>query len=102
MIKYWVFWVLSIPLFMISYVYSFFMTNKMSYWRLSDCRPKFIFTPEDVSYCSDIYVVDVILLSLKTNPISYFCLAFGAYLIGFLVYQLVKVFKRALTAFRKR
>ncbi|GGF22975.1 hypothetical protein GCM10010954_22250 [Halobacillus andaensis] len=87
--KWWVMWFVCIPIFLVSYVYSIFITGKIAYLPQSECKPKFIFTPQDVQYCSDIYPIDVFLIALKTNPITYIWLLTGLYIIGFLVFVLV-------------
>ncbi|MEL3971679.1 DUF4306 domain-containing protein [Rossellomorea oryzaecorticis] len=86
--KGWIFFILCLPTFLISYVYSFFIASKIAYLPQSDCKPEFILTPQDVHYCSDIYAIDVFLIALKTNPISYLCLFSGLYIIGFLGYKI--------------
>ncbi|MRX74264.1 DUF4306 domain-containing protein [Bacillus lacus] len=86
--KWWVIWFISIPIFMMSYFYSIFITSKIAYFSQSECKPKFIFTPQDVQYCSDIYPIDVFLIALKTNPITYIWLLTGLYIVGFLVFVL--------------
>ncbi|MCA1062648.1 DUF4306 domain-containing protein [Rossellomorea aquimaris] len=87
--KWWTLWFLSIPILLISFVFSFFTDSKIVYWSQQDCKPEFIFTPQSVKYCSDIYAIDVLLISLRDNPISYICLTSGLYLIGFIFYQKV-------------
>lgn len=86
-------WAVSIPVFLISYIGSFFMTSKISILPQEECKPRFIFTPQDVSYCSDIYPIDIFLISLKTQPLAYVCVASGLYIVGFMgyfIYQKVK------------
>ncbi|UOQ83459.1 DUF4306 domain-containing protein [Gracilibacillus salinarum] len=89
--KWWILWFLSIPLFLISYLYSFFIESKIAFWSQEECKPEFIFTPKDVGYCSDIYTIDVVLIALKNNPVSYVCIILGLYIIVFLVCQAVKL-----------
>ncbi|WP_181347016.1 DUF4306 domain-containing protein [Thalassobacillus sp. CUG 92003] len=91
--KWWLLWILSIPMFLLTYLYSFFLTSKIAYLPQAECKPKFIFTPETVQYCSDIYPIDVFLIGLKNNPISYLCVIFGLYIIGFFIYQIVRLVK---------
>lgn len=88
-------WIVSIPVFLISYVGSFFMTSKISVLPQEECKPRFIFTPQDVSYCSDVYPIDIFLISLKTQPLAYACVASGLYLIGFVGYVLYRKWKQA-------
>lgn len=87
----WWIWWLSLPAFLVTYVYSFFLASKIAYESQVDCRLKFIFTPKDVPYCSDIYAIDVFLLSLKTYPLSYLCIASGMF---FVLYPLYRLYKR--------
>ncbi|WP_100407844.1 DUF4306 domain-containing protein [Bacillus solitudinis] len=95
--KWWIMWLICIPIFLVSYVYSIFITSKIAYLPQSECKPKFIFTPQDVQYCSEIYPIDVILIAFKTNPITYIWLLTGLYIIGFLVFVLItKIRKRKL------
>ncbi|CAN7515954.1 hypothetical protein [Rossellomorea sp. LjRoot5] len=91
--KWWILWLLSIPIWLISYVYSIFITGKIAYLSQSECKPMFIFTPQDVQYCSDIYPVDVVLIALKTNPFTYIWLLSGLYLVGFIVYVIIRKIK---------
>ncbi|WP_201712795.1 hypothetical protein [Rossellomorea arthrocnemi] len=84
--KWWILWVLCIPIFLVSYVYSIFITSKITYLPQSECKPMFIFTPQDMDYCSDIYPIDVFIIALKTNPITYIWLLSGFYLVGFFVF----------------
>ncbi|WML44597.1 DUF4306 domain-containing protein [Neobacillus sp. PS3-40] len=86
-------WIFCIPIFIISFIYSFFITSKVAYLPQSECKPMFIFTPQDVQYCSEIYPIDIFLISLKTEPLSYICLISGLYLIGFIIYLLKKILK---------
>ncbi|MBM7584640.1 hypothetical protein JOC86_001177 [Bacillus pakistanensis] len=86
MLKWWIIWFISLPIFLITYIYSFFITSKIAYAPQSECKPLFIFTPQNVQYCSDIYPIDLILIALKTNPTSYLCIASGLYLVGFLLF----------------
>lgn len=88
-------WVVSIPVFLMSYLYSFFMTSKISILPQEECKPRFIFTPQDVTYCSDIYPIDLILISLKTQPLAYVCLASGLYVVGFMGYFISKKLKKS-------
>jgi hypothetical protein len=90
----WIYFILCLPTFLISFVYSFFIASKIAYLPQSLCKPEFIFTPQDVQYCSDIYAIDVFLIALKTNPISYLCLFSGIYIIGFLGYKIFKIIKK--------
>ncbi|QST02892.1 hypothetical protein IMZ31_20300 (plasmid) [Pontibacillus sp. ALD_SL1] len=84
--KWWGLWWICIPLFFLSYGYSISIASKIAYLPQSECKPKFIFTPQDVQYCSDIYAIDVVLIALKTNPIMYISVLTGLYLTGFIVY----------------
>jgi len=84
--KWWIMWFICIPIFLITYIFSIFITSKIAYEQQSECKSKFIFTPQDVQYCSDIYPIDVILIALQTNPITYIWLLAGLYIIGFLIY----------------
>jgi hypothetical protein len=68
--------------FLISYLYSFFMEAKIAYAPQSECKPQFIFTPQDVQYCSEIYPIDVVLIALKANPFSHVCLISSFYFLG--------------------
>ena len=86
-------WIFCIPIFIISFIYSFFITSKVAYLPQTECKPMFIFTPQDVQYCSEIYPIDIFLISLKTEPLSYICLISGLYLIGFIIYLLKKILK---------
>jgi hypothetical protein len=86
-------WIFCIPIFIISFIYSFFITSKVAYLPQSECKPMFIFTPQDVQYCSEIYPIDIFLITLKTEPLSYICLISGLYLIGFIIYLLKKILK---------
>jgi hypothetical protein len=86
----WWIWGLSLPTFLVTYVYSFFLASKIAYESQADCRQKFIFTPKDVEYCSDIYPIDVFLISLKTYPLSYLCIASGMFFVLYPLYQLYK------------
>jgi hypothetical protein len=86
-------WIFCIPIFIISFIYSFFITSKVAYLPQSECKSMFIFTPQDVQYCSEIYPIDIFLISLKTEPLSYICLISGLYLIGFIIYLLKKILK---------
>ncbi len=86
----WWIWGFSLPVFLVTYVYSFFLASKIAYESQTDCRPKFIFTPKDVEYCSDIYPINVFLISLKTCPLSYLCIASGMFFILHPLYQLYK------------
>lgn len=86
-------WIFCIPIFIISFIYSFFITSKVAYLPQSECKPMFIFTPQYVQYCSEIYPIDIFLISLKTEPLSYICLISGLYLIGFIIYLLKKILK---------
>lgn len=83
--KWFVFWILSIPIFIITFIFSFFYTSKIESLSQSECKPMFIFTPQDVQYCSEIYPIDIFLISLKTEPLSYICVISGLYLIGFII-----------------
>ncbi|MEH7502273.1 DUF4306 domain-containing protein [Neobacillus drentensis] len=89
--KWWVLWAFSIPVFIITFLNSFFMTAKIGSFSQEECKPKFIFTPKDVQHCSDVYPIDIFLISLKTEPLSYICLITGLYLIGFMVYLLLNL-----------
>ncbi|WP_432653469.1 DUF4306 domain-containing protein [Rossellomorea aquimaris] len=84
--KRWILFIISLPIFLVSYVYSFFISSKIAYLPQTECKPEFIFTPQDVQYCSDIYAIDVFLIALQTNPISYLCLISGIYIVSFFVY----------------
>jgi Domain of unknown function (DUF4306) len=84
--KRWILFIISLPIFIVTYVYSFFISSKIAYLPQSECKPEFIFTPQDVQYCSDIYAIDVFLIALQTNPISYLCLLSGIYIVSFFVY----------------
>ncbi|GGD08095.1 hypothetical protein [Pontibacillus salipaludis] len=89
MSKWWGLWWICIPIFTVSYIYSMIISSKIAYLPQSECKPKFIFTPQDVQYCSDIYAIDVFLIALKTNPIIYISILTGLYMMGFLVFVLV-------------
>lgn len=78
----------------VSYVYSFIIESKIAYWSQEECKSKFIFTQQDVQYCSDIYPIDVFLISLGNNPISYLCLITGLYIIGFFALSNFKTNKK--------
>lgn len=91
--KWWVIWFFSIPICLFSYLYSFFITGKISYLSQSECKPMFIFTPQDVQYCSDVYPIDVFLISLREEPLSYVCIISGLYFVGFLFYKVLKLIK---------
>jgi hypothetical protein len=92
--KWWGLWIFCIPVFIISFTYSFFITSKIAYLPQSECKPMFIFTPQDVQYCSEIYPIDIFLISLITEPLSYVCLLAGLYLIGFIIYLLIKMISK--------
>ncbi|MEK5063679.1 hypothetical protein [Cytobacillus sp. FSL R5-0596] len=96
MLKWWIIWFISLPIFLVTYVSSFFITSKIAYAPQSECKPMFIFTPQDVQYCSDIYPIDVILIALKTNPISYLCIASGLYLVVFLLFVGIRLILKCL------
>ncbi|MES9700493.1 hypothetical protein ABWK42_25340 [Bacillus sp. JJ927] len=87
-------WIISIPLFFMFFLYPLFITNKIVYASQFDCKPLFIFTPQNVQYCSDIYFIDIIFIMLKEHPISYIGLFLGLYIIGFMFYLLLVIFKR--------
>ena len=89
--KWWVFWVFSVPIFIFTFMKSFFITSKIAYASQSECKPMFIFTPQNVHYCSEIYPIDIFLISLKTKPLSYICLISGIYLIGFILYLFIRL-----------
>ncbi|QHE60539.1 hypothetical protein [Rossellomorea vietnamensis] len=88
--KWWILWAISIPIFLLSYINSIFLTSKIAYMSQSECKPMFIFTPQDVDYCSDIYPIDLFLISLKTNEVTYLWLLSGFYLVGFIVFLIVR------------
>lgn len=92
--KWMILWIVSIPVFLFSFVYSFFITSKIAYLPQSECKPRFIFTPQDVGYCSEIYPIDLFLISLKTQPLSYLCIISGIYLIGYIVYLIYRFIKK--------
>ncbi|SET50781.1 hypothetical protein SAMN05421676_105134 [Salinibacillus kushneri] len=71
-------------LFLMSGFYSLFYINQVAILPVSECRDVFTFTPEDVQYCSDIYVIDSILLAL-TKPSTYIYIGSGMILAGILV-----------------
>ncbi|CAH2716954.1 hypothetical protein BACCIP111895_04142 [Neobacillus rhizosphaerae] len=91
--KWFVIWILSIPVCLLTFMNSFFMTAKIGSFSQEECKPKFIFTPKDVQHCSDVYPIDIFLISLKTEPLSYICVISGLYLIGFIIYYLLRVVK---------
>ncbi|WP_376766203.1 DUF4306 domain-containing protein [Bacillus haikouensis] len=88
----------SLPVFVVSYIYSFFISSKIAYLSQSECKPQFIFTPKDVQYCSDIYGIDIFIIALKTNPISYLCLLTGMYIISFFAYITFTTIKKRIYA----
>jgi hypothetical protein len=96
--KGWILCIICLPVFVVSYVYSFFISSKFAYLPQSECKPEFIITPKDVQYCSDIYAIDIFLISLKTNPISYLCLVTGIYIISFLTYLMFTTIKNRIRA----
>ncbi|RSL35092.1 hypothetical protein D7Z54_00520 [Salibacterium salarium] len=69
-----------LAIFFISGFYSIFFVNQIAVLPLSECKPMFIFTPENVEYCSDIYTVDAFLLSFK-YPTTYLCIISGLIII---------------------
>ena len=89
------FLVFSVLIFIITYMNSFFITSKIAYASQSECKPMFIFTPQNVLYCSEIYPIDIFLISLKTKPLSYICLISGIYLIGFILYLLIRLIMKS-------
>ena len=89
-LRLWGLWILCIPIFVITFIYTFFITSKIAYLPQEECKPMFIFTPQDVLYCSDIYTIDIVLLSLK-EPLAYISLLSGLYLIVFIIYFVIKV-----------
>lgn len=93
--KWWVFWIFSVPIFIITYMNSFFITSKITYESQAECKTMFIFTPQNVHYCSEIYPIDIFLISLKTKPLSYICLISGIYLIGFIFYILIRLIMKS-------
>jgi hypothetical protein len=86
----WIIWLLNIPIFLFAYLDSFFLASKIAYEPQEECKQKFIFTPQDVQYCSDIYPIDIFLIALKTYPLSYVCLASGIFFIAFPIYRVLK------------
>lgn len=86
-------WVLCIPVFLITFMNSFFVASKVTALSQSECRPMFIFTPATVQHCSDIYSIDVFLIALKTEPLAYICLLTGMYLVAFVMFFLIKTAK---------
>ncbi|MFB6468986.1 DUF4306 domain-containing protein [Cytobacillus sp. Hz8] len=91
--KWWTLWIISIPVFLITFMNSFFITSKVTSLAQSECKRLFIFTPKDVQYCSEIYPIDLFLISLKTKPLSYICILSGIYLVGFIIYFLLSRYK---------
>ncbi|MDQ0160015.1 hypothetical protein [Alkalibacillus salilacus] len=76
-------------IFSVSALYSLFVVNQIAILPLSDCRPLFIFTPETVEYCSEIYLMDAILLSFR-YPTTYLALLAA----GGFIYMLIQLFRR--------
>jgi hypothetical protein len=70
----WVFWILSIPIIIITFIYSFFITSQIAYLPQTECYQEFIFALKDVQNCSEIYPIDKFIISLnnRTNFI-YLC-----------------------------
>ncbi|MET3683268.1 hypothetical protein ABID56_001363 [Alkalibacillus flavidus] len=54
--------------------YAIFQVNQLAILPIEDCRSSFIFTPESVEYCSDIYLVDEMLIAFRF-PVTYVALA---------------------------
>jgi hypothetical protein len=50
--KGWILFIICLPVFVVSYVNSFFISSKIAYLPQSECKSEFIFTPKDVQYCS--------------------------------------------------
>ncbi|NIK13430.1 hypothetical protein [Alkalibacillus almallahensis] len=76
-------------MFSVSALYSLFFVNQVEILPLSDCRPLFIFTPETVDYCSEIYLMDAILLSYR-YPTTYLAIIAA----GGFIYMLIQLFRR--------
>lgn len=91
--KYWVLWFVSIPLFILTLLYSLIWANQIAVAPQEVCKPMFIFTPQVVEYCSDIYAIDLFLILLQENVFTLVCLISGIYIIGFLIYLVTKKIK---------
>ncbi|WP_433750431.1 hypothetical protein [Falsibacillus pallidus] len=77
----------SAIIFFFSGIYTLFFANQVAIMPQTECKPLFIFTPQDVKYCSDIYLIDSILLALQ-RPVTYITLISGAVIIGFVWYYI--------------
>ncbi|WP_411955282.1 hypothetical protein ACKXGF_05860 [Alkalibacillus sp. S2W] len=73
----------------VSALYSLFFVNQVAILPLSDCRPLFIFKPETVEYCSEIYLMDTILLSFRYTTTYLALIAAGGF-----IYMLFQLFRR--------